>query len=51
MSNVAEQELQIGAVVFDMQGQLNIHQTIGLPVLKHFLLDNHDVRDKKSIGR
>ena len=49
-SNVVEQELQTGAVVFDMKGQLNIHQTIGLPALKQFIWDDHDVHDEKVNG-
>ena len=47
LSDVVEQGLQTGAVVSDMKGQLNIHQTIGLPALKQFTWDNHDARDEE----
>ena len=50
LSNVVEQELQTGAVVLDKQGQLNIHQTIGVSVLKQFTWENHDVRDEGVNG-
>ena len=50
LSNVVEQELQTRAVVFDMKGQPNIHQTIGLLALKKFIWDNQDVRDDGVCG-
>ena len=50
LSNVVEQGLQTRAVVFDMKGQFDIHQTIGLTALKQFILDNHDVRDEEVNG-
>ena len=36
LSNVVEQGLRTGDVVFDMKGQFDIHHTISLTVLKHF---------------
>ena len=50
LSNVVEQGSGTGAVVFDMKGQLNIHQTIDLPALKQFIWDNHDDRDEEVNG-
>ena len=50
LSKVVEQELQTGATIFDIRGQLNIHQTIGLPVLKQFIRDNQDVCDEGING-
>ena len=41
LSNV-EQGLRTRSVVFDMKGQLNVHQSIDLPALKQFIWDNHD---------
>ena len=42
LSNVFEQGLRTGAVVFDMKGQLNVHETIDLSALKQLIWDNHD---------
>ena len=50
LSDVVEQGLRTRAVVFDMKGQLNIHQTIGLPALTQFSWDNYDVRELLSLG-
>ena len=50
LSNVVEQELRTWAVVFDMTGRLKIHHTSGLPTLKQFSWDNHDVRDEGVNG-
>ena len=50
LSNVFEQGLRTGAVVFDMKGQLNIHQTIDLPALKQLIWDNHDDCDEEVDG-
>ena len=49
LSGVVEQGLQTRAVVYE-KGQLNIHQTIGLPALEQFTWDNHDVRDEEVNG-
>ena len=45
LSNVVEQGLRTGAVVFDTKGQFNIHQTIDLSAMKQLTWDNHDDRD------
>ena len=50
LSNVVEQGLQTRAVVFDMKGQSDVHQTTGLTALKQFIWDNHDVRDEEVNG-
>ena len=50
LSNVVEQGSRTGAIVFDMKGQLNIHQTIALSALKQFIWDNHDDCDEEVVG-
>ena len=50
LSNVVEQGLRTGAVVFDTKGQLNIHQTIDLSALKQLIWDNHDDCDEEVGG-
>ena len=50
LSNVVEQGLRTGAAVFDMKGQLNIHQTIDLSALKRLMWDNHNDGDEEVDG-
>ena len=50
LSHVVAQELQTRAVVFDMKGQFDIHQTIGLTAVKQFIWDNHDDCDEEVGG-
>ena len=48
--NVVDQGLRTRAVVFEMRGQLIIHQTIDLPALKQFIWDNRDDCDEEADG-
>ena len=50
LSNFVEQGLRTGAVVLDMRGQLNVHQTIDLSALKQIIWDNHDDCDEEVDG-
>ena len=50
LSNVVDQGLRTRAVVCDMKGQLNIHQTNDLPAFKQFNWDNHNCRDEEADG-